>query len=381
MKKVSILLVAALLIWVAVLLNVTDIRMWIPTDFSEAEEDLAHIAEEEVRYYYEDLSTNGKIAYNGILSQIRSHPAEIEIPVLEEEEFRKMFQALSYDNPDLLCMRNESQIVKRGAKAYFVPQYTCDVETCNARSAELDTAVQEILRGIPAEGSTYAIELYLHDTICARLTYETQDSAVGYTAYDALVLGRAVCEGYARSMQLLLNCVGIPNYLVTGTGVNADGDTEGHMWNLVTVEGQNYYLDATWDDLDSVAIDRYSHAYFNVSDADIQGNHLEITPSTNQCIYEQYNYFVHAHLLFEEYNTAARARMADCIKKAMQNGETTFEIRFANSAIYEEAFSDLIEDGVIYDLALKADRSFFKKYSDILYVQDAQMLTIQFAFA
>lgn len=68
------------------------------------------------------------------------------------------------------------------------------------------------------------------------------------------------------------------------------------------------------------------------------------------------------------------------MKKAIQNGEKTFEIRFANSEIYAEAFADLIDNGEIYTLAQKADRSFLKKYSDIMYVQDTQMLTIQFAF-
>ena len=99
-----------------------------------------------------------------------------------------------------------------------------------------------------------------------------------------------------------------------------------------------------------------------------------------QLFQEQYNYFVYEHLLFAEYNTAARARIEDTMKKAVQNGEKTFEIRFTNSEIYAEAFADLIDNGEIYTLAQKADRSILKKYSDIMYVQDAQMLTIQFAF-
>lgn len=381
MKKASILCVVALLIVTAVFFNLNKIRMWIPTDFSETEAAMEeHVAEKEFRYYYEGLSRDGKIAYNTVLSQIRSHPEEIEIPPLNEEEFQKMFLALSYDNPNLLCMRNESQIIKRGAKAFFVPQYTCDAETCDAHSAELDAAVQAVLSGAPVFGSTYEVELYLHDAVCERMAYETQDGNVGYTAYDALVLGKAVCEGYARSMQLLLNCVGIQNYLVTGTGVNAEGDTEGHMWNLVQLDGQNYYLDATWDDLDAVSIQRYSHTYFNVSDADVQGNHLDMTPAANQCIYDQYNYFVQERLLFKEYNTATRERITDCMKNVKENGAQTFEIRFADRKTYETAFADLIENGEIYALALKADRGFLKKYADIMYVQDEQMLTIQFAF-
>ena len=379
MKKVCILLITAILIWLFILVKCVDFQMWIPTDFSQAEEQLTFDPQERVLYYYSSLSADGKIAYNRILAQIRNHPDEIEIPVLSEEEFQKMFQALSYDNPDLLCMQNESQIVKRGAKAFFVPQYTCDRETCNANAAALESAVQEVLNGVPSNADVYAIELYLHDAVCARLVYETADGS-GYTAFDALVGGRAVCEGYARAFQLLLNRVGIQNYLVTGTGINATGESEGHMWNLVILAGQHYYVDATWDDMDSVAIDRYSHSYFNVSDADVQGNHLDMSPSDNQCIYEQYNYFVYEHLLFAEYNTAARARIEDTMKKAVQNGEKTFEIRFTNSEIYAEAFTDLIDNGEIYTLAQKADRSFLKKYSDIMYVQDAQMLTIQFAF-
>lgn len=380
MKKAWILLVVVLVIWTAVLFNLGNIRMWIPTDFSETEEELTHVAEEEVRYYYNNLSQDGKIAYASILAQIRTHPDKIEIPPLDDEEFDKMFQALSYDNPGLLCMQNESQVMKRGAKAYFVPQYTCDAETCEAHSAELEAAVQEILGGIQADWSTYEIELYLHDTVCKRLTYETADDTVGYTAYDALVLGRAVCEGYARSLQLLFNRVGIANYLVTGQGVNTDGQSEGHMWNLVTVEGQNYYLDATWDDLDAVEINRYSHTFFNVSDTDVQNSHLHIEPAYNRCIYDQYNYFVYTHRFYTEYNTAARARIEDSIETALNNGEDTLEIRFSDRTVYDAAFADLIEDGEIYALALKADRSFLKQYSDIMYVQDKNMLTIQFAF-
>lgn len=381
MKKASILCIAVLLICLAAIFNFDRIQMWIPTDFSATEAEVeAHTAKQEVRYYYDSLSLDGKVAYNHILAQIRTHPEEIEIPPLKEEDFHQMFQALSYDNPDLLCMQNESQIVTRGAKAFFVPQYVCDVQTCNEHTDALHAAVQDILRALPATADTFTLELYLHDAVCARMAYETQDSGVGYNAYDALVLGKAVCEGYSRALQLLFNCVGIQNYLVTGTGVNADGDTEGHMWNLVRIDGQNYYVDATWDDLDSVSINRYSHTYFNVADADVQTNHLDMSPAANRCIYEQYNYFVYQKLLFKQYDSDARARITECISNALQNGETTFEIRFSNRAVFEEAFADLIENGTVYDLAQKADRRFLKKYSNIMFVQDEQMLTVQFSF-
>ena len=378
MKKISILCVAVILLCSVALMNLDTIRLWIPTDFSESE--LVEKTESNTRYYYNTLTQDGKIAYSGILAQIRSHPEEIEIPPLDEDEFHKMFQALSYDNPDLLCMQNESRIIKRGAKAFFAPQYVCDAQICETHAAQLETEVQKILDGVQAEWDTYQTELFFHDTICARMAYETADDTVGYTTYDALVSGRAVCEGYARSLQLLCNRAEIPNYLVTGTGTESDGTSEGHMWNVVAVDGQNYYVDATWDDMDAESISRISHAFFNVSEEDVRYTHTDIEPENNRCIYTQYNYFTYETLLFPEYNQAAKARLTDIMKSVIARGEDTFEIRFADRQTFDAATADLIDDSEIYGLAQKANRNYMRKHPDIMYVCDEQMLTVQFAF-
>ncbi len=378
MKKICILCIAVILLCFAVLTNWDTIRMWIPTDFSETE--LVNESENNTRYYYNTLTQDGKIAYSGILAQIRNHPEEIEIPPLDEEEFHKMFQALSYDNPELLCMQNESRIISRGAKAYFAPQYVCDEQTCEAHAEQLESELQKILLGVQSEWNDYQTELYFHDTICARMAYETADDTVGYTTYDALILGRAVCEGYARSMQLLCNHAGIPNYLVTGIGTERDSESQGHMWNVVTVAGQNYYVDATWDDMDSESISRFSHAFFNVSEEDVRYTHTEILPEDNRCIYSQYNYFTYESLQFSEYNSAAKARLTDIMESVIARGEDTFEIRFSDRQIFDAATADLIDDSEIYGLAQKADRNYMRKHPDIMYVYDEQMLTVQFAF-
>ena len=83
MKKISILCVAVILLCSVALMNLDTLRLWIPTDFSETE--LVEKTESNTRYYYNTLTQDGKIAYSGILAQIRSHPEEIEIPPLNEE--------------------------------------------------------------------------------------------------------------------------------------------------------------------------------------------------------------------------------------------------------------------------------------------------------
>ena len=68
------------------------------------------------------------------------------------------------------------------------------------------------------------------------------------TAYDALVGGEAVCEGYARATQLLLNKLGVENFLVIGDAKNDDGKIEPHMWNIVEQDGRYYIADITNSD-------------------------------------------------------------------------------------------------------------------------------------
>lgn len=53
-----------------------------------------------------------------------------------------------------------------------------------------------------------------------------------------------VCEGYAKAFQYLcdlggLDCISVSGYMIGGSGAG------GHMWNVVTLEGQNYLVDVT----------------------------------------------------------------------------------------------------------------------------------------
>lgn len=58
-------------------------------------------------------------------------------------------------------------------------------------------------------------------------------------------------------MKLLLRRVGIPCDVVTG------GD---HAWNIVNIEGENYYVDTTWDDPVPDIKGYISRTHFNVTE-------------------------------------------------------------------------------------------------------------------
>ena len=124
----------------------------------------------------------------------------------------------------------------------------------------LETA-ETILAGMPT-GSDYEKELYLHDALIKKVTY-TYSKLEEQNGYTTLVEGKGVCARYAFALQYLLMRAGIQSYYVVGYA------GENHAWNLAKIDGEWYYVDATWDDpltgsgSDSV----YSpfHTYFNLS--------------------------------------------------------------------------------------------------------------------
>lgn len=98
---------------------------------------------------------------------------------------------------------------------------------------------------------TYAQEA--HDWICNQIDYAYYEgtknpvqelyahSIIGVfdSSYDG-----AVCEGYAKAFQLLMNAADVENYYIVGT---ANGG--GHAWNMVQSDDNHcYYVDTTWDD-------------------------------------------------------------------------------------------------------------------------------------
>ncbi len=84
----------------------------------------------------------------------------------------------------------------------------------------------------------------LHDYLTKTCYYHpnpVSSTRVGYTAYDALVNKKAVCNGYTLAYIELLNRVGIGVDYARSSRMN-------HAWNLVNLYGNWYHVDVTWDD-------------------------------------------------------------------------------------------------------------------------------------
>ncbi|MCC8357527.1 MAG: hypothetical protein LJU34_06770 [Oscillospiraceae bacterium] len=66
-----------------------------------------------------------------------------------------------------------------------------------------------------------------------------QDETAGSTAWDALVGGTADSQGVAMALEALCQALEIDCLVVAGRM-----DTQEHYWNIVTIDGQSYHVDA-----------------------------------------------------------------------------------------------------------------------------------------
>lgn len=145
------------------------------------------------------------------------------------------------------------------------------------RYKEVNDKVDSILSSIIKPGmDEIEKEMAIHNYVVLNTQYDYENLLNGtipyesYTPYGILINGTGVCDGYAKTMCLLLNKVGIECKRVTGT---ANGG--GHAWNLVKINGKYYYLDATWDDPITPTRDKnfIRYTYFNVTEAEIRKTH------------------------------------------------------------------------------------------------------------
>lgn len=103
------------------------------------------------------------------------------------------------------------------------------IEYASAGESELDVAL--LLHDWIVRECDYAYDEYLSQTLPRSV----------YNAYGILVNRRAVCNGYAVAYSYLLECMGIPSYVLSSDSMN-------HAWNLVYLDGGWYHADLTFDD-------------------------------------------------------------------------------------------------------------------------------------
>ena len=282
MRKISMLMIISL---VVVLLSAA-----LPLAESVSADNLD-------RYGY-SLLTNDKqrIAYEAIADGISKLNPEIEFSCdgITPEDIEAAGVMIARDFPEYFWYDGAADISVFGKDVTFSPsEYKVNGQTVTADSAaltsaknQMEAAVKSAMAKLSANPSHYEIAHAFHDYVVNNVSYEmTGDHQ---TAYGALVSGKAVCAGYARAFQLLMNRAGIRCWYVAGDSYDPEGNLIAHAWNLYWLDGKCYYSDATWDDQGTELF----HEYLNMSLEEISKTHFTEDQLPVSCNHNDYTFFI-----------------------------------------------------------------------------------------
>ena len=245
------------------------------------QEQIATVQESsEYKYYYYQLSDNAKNIYNVIeqnMDNMKSGTYVINLPnsvtnVLRQsggqealnQDFQSAWDAIIMDRVELFYIDISKialniQTITRGNDVSYNlsmgPGNSGDYLEYGFNNAQdVDMALAQV-RNIrnqlisSANGSDYDKIKLLHDWLIDNLEYGTDVAGNNsYNIYGTFCIKNVVCEGYAEGFKYLLDSLGIPCILVSGTAQNSEGTTENHEWNYVQLGGSWYAVDVTWDD-------------------------------------------------------------------------------------------------------------------------------------
>lgn len=220
--------------------------------------------------YYAMLEPDLQQLYRQIYANARQLNTSF-IPAVEASvnQVKTVFEAVYNDHPELFWLETDysCKYLGSGKCVELILKYNNTIDYFEQAKASFDSQAEVILSGARGQGSVFEQEKYVHDALMEMVEYD-ENSDMNQSAYSALVLGRSVCAGYARSFQYLMQQLGIPCYYCTGTS------GEDHAWNVIKLDQTFYNVDVTWDDTNPATYD-----YFNKTDQEFANTHVRTSLS------------------------------------------------------------------------------------------------------
>ena len=141
---------------------------------------------------------------------------------------------------------------------YLVEGHTMNETEVDSASSALASAIADIVAEA-TDKSDYEKAYIAAERIAKKAEYgfaENEPEKAPYvrSPYGALVLGKAVCEGYAKAYKSILDEMGVPCVLVNGYLLSDEGSYEPHLWTDVEIDGAWYMVDPTL--CDSLGLER-----------------------------------------------------------------------------------------------------------------------------
>ena len=168
---------------------------------------------------------------------------------VSDEAYATCYWQILNNHPEMFYVDNNFGYTTYGvyAETYEI-KYLMEQSESERIKLQMEAAADEALALVSDDMEDYEKALVVHDWLVNNCQYDYGNyltrtiSEDSHSAYGALVNGVAVCDGYSKAYQYIMDYkLGIDCYCITS-------DTIDHAWNLIEIGNQYYHVDATWDD-------------------------------------------------------------------------------------------------------------------------------------
>lgn len=308
-------------------------------------------------FVFTKLSPDEQKIYVEILDSLLSYEAETELSTTDSALIDRAFNCVMLDHPEIFYIDGykytEYASDEKIEKIVFTGNYLYEKEEIKERQRQIDSAVLQILANVPDTEDEYLQVKYIYDTIVEQTEYDVQ-AVDNQNICSVFLYGKSVCQGYAKAMQYLLKELEIDSVLVLGTVTSG----EGHAWNLVSVNGQWYYLDATWGDafylfgetenrISSEQLAAINYDYLCVTTDQLMQTHkVDMPVALPECISMTDNYYVREGLYFTSFD---EEKIRQIFAQAVQCGQESVTIKCSDKNVYEKMCRILLDEQKVFE--------------------------------
>lgn len=285
-------------------------------------------------FYYKGLNREEKSAYEQMRAGFESLAPAIRVARLEPARLAEVYLRLKLDTPLLFYVTGYSYRFYPGAEhVELLPEYLFDKGKIRTHQQAIAARIERLTR--PLQGkSQLEKEMAIHDFILDSVRYEKLKKSYSHEIIGPLTQGVGVCEGIAKTVKVLCDAMGVECIIALSEANPEKGVRYRHTWNVLTIDGKRYHMDATFDNSLQRGTHRYD--YFNLDDRHIFLDHEALVLPVPECT-EDKGYYYRSISLTKTEDVANRVR------QALRKKQKQFVFHWRGGGLNREILNEILE--------------------------------------